>query len=115
MMEWRVLATTHGLITLRSEDAVLVIEASRVDVTDPDLEGAISRLAPLLGFAPCIRNGAVIERIADHDGERVVVGRFARGTTSVAYIVTSREPIEVADVIAHYVPELPSPFDHFAE
>jgi hypothetical protein len=115
MIEWRVLATTHGLITLRREDAVLVIEASRVDVTDPDLEGAISRLAPLLVFGACTRSGDVIERIASHDGERVVVGRLARGGTSVAYIVTSREPIEVADVIAHHVPELPSPFDHFAE
>lgn len=115
MMEWRVLARTHGLITLRSEDAVLVIEASRVDVTDSDLQGAISRLAPLLVFGACIRNGAVIERIASNDGERVVVGRLARGTTSVAYVVTSLEPIEVADVIAQYVPVLPSPFDHFAE
>jgi hypothetical protein len=115
MIEWRVLIRTNELVTLACDDAMLVIETSRVDVVDPELRAAIGRLAPHLAFGECTMHEGVIERAATCDGQRVVVGRFARGATSVAYMVASRGPVDVDDVIAAYLPELPSPFDHFAD
>ena len=109
------LERTNELVTLSRDGAVLVIETSRVDPFDSDLRGAITRLAPHLAFGECTRREATIERVATNNGQRVVVGRLARGTASVAYLVASSEPIEVDDVISQHLPELPSLFDYLAD
>jgi hypothetical protein len=114
MGEWRVLARTHDVVTLSRGDAVLVIETSRVDAFDPDLQNAIARLAPHLPFGECMRREATIERVAITNNQRVVVGRLARGAASVAYMVASRDPLEVDGVVAQHLPET-SQFDYLAD
>jgi hypothetical protein len=114
MGEWRVLARTPELVTLSRGDAVLVIETSRVDAFDPDLQHAITRLAPHLSFGECVRRGMTIERVALTNNQRVVIGRLARGAATVAYMVASRDPLEVDNVVAQYLPET-SQFDYLAD
>ena len=113
-MEWRVLARTPDLVTLSRGDAVLVIETSRVDAFDPDLQHAIMRLAPHLAFGECVRRGTTIERVALTNNQRVVIGRLARGAATVAYMVASRDPLEIDNVVAQHLPET-SQFDYLAD
>jgi hypothetical protein len=114
MGDWRVLARTHDFVTLSRGDAVLVIETSRIDACDPDLEDAIARLAPHLPFGECMRREAAVERVAITKNQRVIVGRLARGTASVAYMVASCDPLEVDSVVAQHLPET-SQFDYLAD
>lgn len=112
---WRLVGRTTQVVVLATDGATLVIEASRLAGGDPLLAEVIARFAPHLAFgAPSQRSG-IVERIAMSGDERVAIGRFTRGATSIAYMLSSREPLEIDAVLGQHLLEVPSPFEYLAD
>jgi hypothetical protein len=108
---WTVVERTPLAIRLVANDATLLIAPSAAD--DIELRGVIARFAPHLAFGPPVPRGDAIERVATSHDERIVAGQLRRGAAHIAYVLASRVPIDIDDVlIAHLVD---SPFAHLAE
>lgn len=109
MKTWHVLARTPEHVVLTTDGATLVLEASGPAGGDPDLRDVIARNAPHLAFGEHEDRG---ERVAISNGERVVVGRRTRGSVSIAYVLSSRAPVEIEEIVNLYLHDLESPFAH---
>lgn len=115
MTEWRVVGRTTDVVVLATDGATLVIEESRLACGDPLLIGVIARFAPHLAFGEPRHRTGIVELIAMSGDERVAIGRLTRGTTSIAYMLASRGPIDADDVLGEHLRELRSPFEHLAD
>ena len=113
VVTWTVVETTPLAIRLAADGAMLLIARSAPD--DADLCGVIARFAPHLSFGPPMARGMALERTATHGEERVVVGRLVRGTASVTYVLASRDPFDVDDVLLAHLAGADSPFAHIAD
>lgn len=115
MTSWREVRRAHGMLVLAKEGATLLLETQRLAETDPQLHDAAARLAPHLAFGAVRMRGGFVERIATSGAERVVIGRHTRGVWSCAYLIASRVPVEVDDVVAAHLADTASPFDHMVD
>lgn len=61
-----------------------------------------------------MRDG-IAERVASSGDERIVIGRVIRGGMSVSYLVFSRVPIDVDDVVALHLGGVRSPFEYLVD
>lgn len=112
---WREVARRPGLVALAADGASLILEVPRGGPRDPELRDAIARLAPQVVFAAPVIRGDFVERTARLGDDRVVIGCFARGAVTIAYLLTSRVPVEIDDLIAAHAGDPRSPFDHLVD
>ena len=112
---WREVHRTREKVALATTGATLIIEADRPAALDRDLDDVIARLAPHLAFGDAHVRGPFVERVAQSGDDQVTVGRYTRGLRSIAYLLATRAPIQIDDVIAEHLVDVSSPFDHLAD
>jgi hypothetical protein len=58
----------------------------------------------------------MIERVATSSHvERVVIGSITRGRSSIGYLLASRSPMDVTDIVSAQFVDLGKPFEHLAD